>query len=162
MELRIEMLSAKKLIGIHMPMCFADNKTAILWKNFMIRKNEITDTSGKELYSVQRYAAGFFEAFDPYKQFDKWAAMEITSIEHMPLGMEYIELPAGLYVVFLYKGDARNASTVFQYILGSWLPDSPFALDIRPHFEVLGENYKKDDPDSEEEIWIPVKNKNTE
>jgi len=32
-------------------------------------------------------------------------------------------------------------------------------LDNRPHFEVLGEKYKNGDPESEEEIWIPVKEK---
>jgi predicted transcriptional regulator YdeE len=29
--------------------------------------------------------------------------------------------------------------------------------DDRPHFEVLGKNYKNNDPVSEEEIWIPVR-----
>jgi AraC family transcriptional regulator len=32
-------------------------------------------------------------------------------------------------------------------------------LDNRPHFEILGEKYKQGSPDSEEEIWIPVKEK---
>jgi AraC family transcriptional regulator len=30
-------------------------------------------------------------------------------------------------------------------------------LDQRPHVEVMGEKYKNNDPDSEEEIWIPIK-----
>jgi AraC family transcriptional regulator len=29
-------------------------------------------------------------------------------------------------------------------------------LDDRPHFEVLGEKYKNNDPTSEKEIWIPI------
>jgi AraC family transcriptional regulator len=160
MESRIEILSPKKLIGMRMSMSFADNKTGILWKNFMSRKHEVTHTAGMDLYSIQFYAAGFFSAFNTRAHFDKCAAIEVTSMEAIPEGMEYIELPAGLYVVFLYKGDARNAAAVFQYILGTWLPASPYELDIRPHFEVLGETYKKDDPDSEEEIWIPVRDKN--
>jgi len=32
-------------------------------------------------------------------------------------------------------------------------------LDDRPHFEVLGDKYKNADPDSEEEIWIPIRTK---
>jgi hypothetical protein len=28
-----------------------------------------------------------------------------------------------------------------------------------PHFEVLGDKYKNNDPSSEEEVWIPIKPK---
>jgi AraC family transcriptional regulator len=35
-----------------------------------------------------------------------------------------------------------------------------YFLDDRPHFEILGDKYKNGDPDSEEEIWIPIKQKN--
>jgi AraC family transcriptional regulator len=41
--------------------------------------------------------------------------------------------------------------------LGTWLPGSDFVLDTRPHFEVLGDQYKNNDTTSEEEIWIPIK-----
>ena len=34
-----------------------------------------------------------------------------------------------------------------------------YTLDDRPHFEILGEKYKNQDPDSEEELWIPIKPK---
>lgn len=50
--------------------------------------------------------------------------------------------------------------SIFQYIFGTWLPASGYYLDNRPHFEILGHKYKNNDPDSEEEIWIPVKPKN--
>jgi AraC family transcriptional regulator len=38
-----------------------------------------------------------------------------------------------------------------------WLPASGYELDDRPHFEILGERYKNNDPDSEEELWFPVR-----
>ncbi len=41
----------------------------------------------------------------------------------------------------------------------SCLPNSEYELENRPHFEVLGEKYKNNDPNSEEEIWIPIKKK---
>ena len=37
------------------------------------------------------------------------------------------------------------------------MPASEYILDKRPHFEILGEKYKNDDPASEEEVWIPVR-----
>ncbi|WP_371811654.1 GyrI-like domain-containing protein [Flavobacterium sp. M31R6] len=39
----------------------------------------------------------------------------------------------------------------------TWIPNSKYDLDHRPHFEILGAKYKKDDPNSEEEIWVPIK-----
>ena len=71
--------------------------------------------------------------------------------------MEAFELPGGLYAVFEYKGKASEATDTFEYIFYDWLPKSKYDLDDRPHFEILGEKYKTDDPESEEEIWIPVK-----
>ncbi|MFM9945765.1 MAG: GyrI-like domain-containing protein, partial [Bacteroidia bacterium] len=44
-------------------------------------------------------------------------------------------------------------------IYGTWIPNSEYNLDNRPHFEILGEKYKNNHPDSEEEIWIPIKPK---
>jgi AraC family transcriptional regulator len=64
----------------------------------------------------------------------------------------------GLYAVFNYKGSNMDHS-IFEYIFRSWLPDSEYYLDNRPHFEVLGDKYKNNDPSSEEEIWIPIKPK---
>ena len=34
---------------------------------------------------------------------------------------------------------------------------SEYEFDNRPQFEILGEKYKNNAPDSEEEIWIPIK-----
>ncbi|GET22256.1 GyrI-like small molecule binding protein [Prolixibacter denitrificans] len=73
--------------------------------------------------------------------------------------METFVLPEGLYLVFIYRGKASDATPFFQHILGEWLPQTDYQLDEKPHFEILGEKYKNDSPDSEEEIWIPVKKK---
>ncbi|MFT5513068.1 MAG: AraC family transcriptional regulator, partial [Bacteroidia bacterium] len=47
----------------------------------------------------------------------------------------------------------------FGYIFGEWIPNSIYDIDSRPHFEILGDKYKNDHPNSEEEIWIPIKEK---
>jgi AraC family transcriptional regulator len=73
--------------------------------------------------------------------------------------METFVLPSGLYAVFLHRGDTKEFTNAFQYILQKWLPSSEYDLDNRPHFEVLGDKYKNNDPNSEEEIWIPIKAK---
>ena len=53
--------------------------------------------------------------------------------------------------------NVSRVSKTFQYIFGTWMPDSGYKWDNRPQFEILGEKYKNNDPSSEEEIWIPIK-----
>jgi AraC family transcriptional regulator len=36
------------------------------------------------------------------------------------------------------------------------LPGLVHELDYRPHFEILGEKYKNEDADSDEEVCIPI------
>ncbi len=156
MQHRIEQLNEKKLIGKKMAMSFALNTTADLWKSFMPRRKEILHGVGHELYSLQLYPKHFFENFNPNASFDKWAAMEVSDVSTVPQDMEVMTLLAGEYAVFSYKGPA-GSPLPFQYIFQTWLPASGYELDTRPHFEVLGEKYKNNDPDSEEEIWIPVR-----
>jgi len=154
---KIKTSTEKKLVGKRLMMSFSNNGTAELWKSFMPRRKEIKNNIGTELYSMQMYAPLFFENFNPNATFEKWAAIQVTAFDAVPDGMETFTLESGLYAVFLYKGAANDAAKTFQYILGTWLPNSAYTLDNRPHFEILGEKYKNDDPNSEEEIWIPVK-----
>ncbi len=157
MEHRIELLAEKKLIGKRLTMSLANNKTPELWRSFMLQRKEINNAVGNELYSMQIYKPDHFENFDPAATFDKWATAEVTDFDAIPEGMESIVLPLGLYVVFHYKGNPNDGAKIFQYIFGTWLPNSEYILDNRPHFEILGEKYKNGSPNSEEEIWIPVK-----
>ena len=159
MKPRIVTLSEKKLIGKHMKMSLVNNSTVELWRSFMPKRSEIQNKLSSDLYSVQLYDDLYFDNFDPNKEFEKWATIEVNDFAAIPDGMESFILPGGLYAVFLHKGSRKDNST-FQFIFTTWLPNSGFLLDHRPHFEVLGEKYKNEDPGSEEEVWIPIKAKN--
>jgi len=159
MKPRIETLAEKKLIGKRMTMSLSDNKTPQLWGSFMPRRKEIQNAIGAEFYSMQIYNPLYFSNFNPNAAFEKWATLEVTDFDTIPDGMESFLLPGGLYAVFFYKG-LNTDTSIFQYILTTWLPNSEYILDNRPHFEILGDKYKNGDPDSEEEIWIPIKSKN--
>ena len=148
--------AGKKMIGLCRSMSFAENETPELWRAFMPRRNEIQNAIGTELYSIQSYPLSFFNPFNPNTTFEKWAAKEVNDFSRVPDGMETLIIPEGDYAVFIYRGDAKNASSFFQYIFSNWLPSSGYILDTRPHFEVLGEKYKHDDEASEEEVWIPI------
>ena len=70
--------------------------------------------------------------------------------------METFIMTGGLSAVFDYKG-LNTDNAIFRYIFETWIPNSDYVLDNRPHFEVLGDKYRNNDPTSEEEIWIPVR-----
>lgn len=123
----------------------------------MPRRKEIGNAIGTDLYSAQQYPEGFFAHFNPMAEFDKWAAVEVSDFDTIPNGMEALVIPGGLYAVFIHIGGPATAETTFTYIMRDWLPKSGYQLDTRAHFEILGNKYKNDDPNSEEEVWIPIK-----
>jgi AraC family transcriptional regulator len=159
MQPRIEILPEKKLIGKRIRMSFSGNKTPELWRSFMPGRREIKNTIGTELYSVEVYGPGFFDNFNPGTEFDKWAAVEVTDFNNVPDEMDTLTAPGGLYAVFLYQGPASAAQKMYEYIFGTWLPGSDFLLDNRPHYAIMGDKYKNEDPDSEEELCIPIRPK---
>jgi len=151
----IEKLNEKKLIGKRLTMSLADNKTGDLWRSFMPRRKDITNNLTNDVISMQVYKPTYFATFKPTNEFEKWAAVEVTNFDNVPADMETFTLTGGLYAVFDYKGLSTDNS-IFQFIFGTWLPGSDYDLDDRPHFEILGDKYKNNDPASEEEIWIPI------
>lgn len=158
MKTRIEHLPEKILVGKSMRMSLTQNTTSDLWKSFMKDRAAINYTSGTALYSIQVYDDSYyFEEFSPETKFTKWAAMEVKDFKNIPNGFSSYSLVAGLYAVFIHIGTSEEFPKTFQYILGQWLPRSQYELDDRPHFEILGERFKKNDPNSQEEVWIPIK-----
>lgn len=148
----------RKIIGKRLSMSLADNKTFELWKGFMVRRAEITNKLSNDLISMNIYTTNHFRDFNPNNIFEKWAAAEVADFDNVPKGLETFIISAGLYAIFKYKGLSTD-QRIFQYIFGEWLPNSDYILDNRPHFELLGDKYKNNDPSSEEEIWIPIKEK---
>ncbi len=160
-EPRIETLEEKKLVGQKIRMTQRNNKTFALWRGFMPRRKEIKNKVGDDLISMQVYDPALkLEQLSLDTEHDKWAAAEVLSFDDVPAEMETFVLPAGLYAVFIHTGDESEAASTYQYIFGVWLPASGYMMDGRPHFEIIGEKYKQGSPDSEEEIWVPIKASN--
>jgi AraC family transcriptional regulator len=160
MNPRIEQFPDKKLVGKRLKMSLSNNKTGELWKSFMQRRKEIKNNITNALFSMQVYDSSLdFANFNQDTVFEKWAAIEVSDFDNIPPDMEAFVLKGGLYAVFVHKGPASTGPKTFRYLFETWLPDSGYLLDKRPHFELLGEKYKNEDPGSEEEVWIPVKEK---
>lgn len=156
MKPRIETQNKQLLVGMCTEMSFVDNKTVQIWKAFRSRIKDVQNRTSEDFISLQVYPKGYFDVFNPAATYVKWACVAVSNAEAITVEMRSLILPKGLYAVFYHKG---LDTSFFQYIYGEWLPQSEYDLDDRPHFEVLGPNYKNSDTNAEEEIWIPIKTK---
>ena len=152
---QIKTFPTTKFIGKNLSFTYSDYRAFELWSSFMSRRKEVSNAIGTDLYNIQINPIGF--SFGLQEPFVKWAAVPVSNFDFVPDGMEVLEIPEGWYAVFHYKGDQSNAPAFFNAIYTEWLPASNYELDHRPQFEILGAKYKTNDPNSEEEIWIPVK-----
>lgn len=150
---RIEIIESKKLIGFSITTSFQEDKTPIVWRKLMMRKNEITSRISDHLFSLQIYP----ENFSPNRSFTKYALAEVSDFDNMPNDFETFALEGGKYLVFSYQGKAENGPELFGYIFQTFIPENNFEVDDRPHFEIFGEDYNPSDENAQEEIWIPIK-----
>ncbi len=150
---RIAIIEPKKLIGFSITTSFQDDKTQIVWKKFMMRRNEIVNRISNQLFSLQIYP----DNFTPNQTFRKYALAEVSDFDNNPNDFETFELEIGKYLVFNYKGKAENGPELFRYIFQNFIPENQFEIDNRPHFEIFGEDYNPNDDSAEEEIWIPIR-----
>lgn len=148
---------AIQVIGMHTQMSFESYVQSTIWQRFMPRRKEIDNSIGNDLYSIQVFGANYWEQFDPVVSFEKWVGVAAQNTDVIPHDMESLVIPAGLFAVFTFVGDESRAPAFFEQIYAHWLPNSIYDLDDRPHFEILGEKYKRSDPTSEETVWIPIK-----
>jgi AraC family transcriptional regulator len=120
---------------------------------------KIAKNPAQKLYSIQIFDEDLsWDKFNPKTKFIKWAAIEVKDVRYTAEGMSSYTIPGGIYAVFIHKGPAHTFPKTNQYIFGHWLPNSKYQLDNRPHFEIMDENYPGlDDPEAEEEVWIPVR-----
>lgn len=152
-------MPSRKMIGMRIRTCLAENASSSLWRQFKSRQKEIRDKIDANFYSIQVFdSIPAFHSFSPDTLFDKWAAVEVSDFGRPPEEMATYILPGGTYAVFTYRGGMAEFLAASRYFYDVWLPQSGYELDHRPHFECMDDRYKGPaDPNSEEEVWIPVK-----
>lgn len=157
-EPEMVIMPAKKIVGFRRRINSSPQHTFMLWSAFMPLVRSIKHRADDALLSVQVYDKNTrYREFGPDTEFEKWAAVEVTRFEAIPEEMQTMEIPSGLYAVFLHKGPVSASADTFRFIFETWLPASPYIFDERPQFEVMDHRYKHKAPDSEETFWIPVK-----
>lgn len=155
---RIALQADKLLVGMAAKMSVVEDATPSLWQRFMPRRNEIQNGVGEGLYSVQNFSElDGFENFTPKTLFEKWAAVEVASADCVPDGMQLFVLSSGHFAVFEHCGPPSEFPSTLNFIFSQWMPKSQWQLDDREHFEILLPDWRADDPNAREEVWIPVK-----
>ena len=156
MQIKIILILPKKIAGIRRTATFETNNMVIreIWPAFMKCKNQIKNQVSSWLFSIQIFDNSFP---DEKTKFEKWAAVEVNDFESVPENFDTLEIQGGLYAVFIHKGTASMSTN--NFIFNEWLPNSKYIFDNREQFEIMPPNYHPDDPEAEEEIWIPIKEK---
>ena len=164
MEPRIVEITDRFLLGMNVQTSMSESSKSLpkLWGGFKARVNEIKHIKNSDFYSVSVLPDDDSFSIDQWTanlSFEKWAAVEVGSIESIPEGMGELILPGGEYAVFIHRGPASTFRETFIHIFFRWLPSSIYERDNKPNFEILGANYRPDDPNAEEEVWVPIRQK---
>lgn len=157
---RVIVAGERKLVGISINTSNAENRAPELWRLFKPRVGEISNRIGGDFFSVQIYCSQLtYLEFTPHTRYEKWAAVEVSDFGELPRGMEQLNVPAGLYAIFEHRGTPQMFPATAQYIFGEWLPASEYDLDARPQFEIMTADYRPDDANATEEVWVPLRRK---
>ena len=156
MEPTIVALEPRILVGMRIQTTLSADPS-LLWQRFKPRVKTIENRLDTDFYSVHVYEAGTtFETFTPNTLFEKWAAVAVSNMNSIPEDMAVLTLPAGLYAVFVHRGLSSGYAQTAQHIFETWVPTAGYRVDERPPFDIFGADYRLDDPDAVEEIWVPI------
>jgi len=160
LEMRFEDLAPVNLVGVSARMSYIEDATPQLWRTLMPRRGEIPNRTATSYISMRIYEpAGMSieQMFAPDTVFEKWAAVEVSEFGLLPDGIRTHTIAGGRYAVFLHKSGAGEFANSMRYIFSKWLPSSGYRLDDREQFERVPAGWRADDPKGQEEIWIPLR-----
>ncbi len=126
------------------------------WHRFMQHGQQVPNRlDAKVGYGVEIYGPEFPEEH-------KWhyfPSVEVSNLEDVPINLFVKTLPAAKYAVFTAKGGLVKLGETFQYAYMTWLPASEYEVAFPFDFEYYDERFHGDAPESEVDIYIPVKPK---
>lgn len=152
-------IKPKKMVMMKIETSLANNKTVELWQRFKPRVREVESRVGTDSYAIQVYNSGM-AAFTPTTLFEMIAAVEVEDHNHVPDGLSTFTLEGGKYAKFMHHGPASTFAKTYQHIHQVWLPQSDYSIDQRNHFQVMSKDYQPQDPNAQEEVWVPILDKN--
>ena len=129
-----------------------------LWKK--LHKNKQTIKNRVDLnytVSLDDYR-GSIGCEEKKPAFDYYAAVEVSAPEQLAPDMETITLPKGKYIVFTYKGRAKDSlQPVMEYIYKEWFPEASCQFNEQAPFDFTRYSEEVDEKGhSLIEVWIPI------
>jgi AraC family transcriptional regulator len=146
-----------KLIGIER---YTKNDYEIInqcWSTLNSRIDEIRNRINTDItYGFQDYS----KDFDIVNlSFNYIAAVEVSSLEHIPEGMVGKSVPASRYAVFSHEGARRDISSVIRHIYTMWFSEFDYELndEVCGDFEYYDKNWDCSEENCKMEIYIPIR-----
>ena len=130
------------------------------WMDLHDRQDDLEDVVQGHAFGLCLHKPG-----GPVRGFDYLADLEVESpAAPVPDGMEMVTLKPQRYAVFTHviedKNLGKDLTRSFEYIFGTWLPESGYQLAKAPDFEYYDQD--RFDPKTlsgEIDLYIPVQDK---
>lgn len=159
MDIKIEEKGELKIVGLLERINMPNNTIPQLWDKFMKRMSEIKNIKGNGSYGI---AENMSESSDGVS-FDEIVGVEVSSFEDIPEGMVAKVIKPQKYAVFTHKGELFGADgssklhKSYDYVYSKLIPASGYETDCEFNFEYYDERFILGSPESEMDIYIPVK-----
>lgn len=135
---------------------FENNDISELWDRFI----EVMDEVPNKVNPAVCYGVEFYtEEGLAVQKWNYMAALEVSTLEAIPIAMVGKVIPAQMYAVFTHKGSIDTLSHSFKVIYDEWLPTSEYEPAAMFDFELYDERFNHGSPNSEVDIYLPVRHK---
>lgn len=148
MEPKIVTKPAFTVVGMEYVGMNKHNEIKGMWGEFVPRIGEIKHPD----YSWGTYGICRGEANEEIPWY--LAGVEVTRVEEVPDGMVVWEIPQQTYAVF--PCTLPTLHEAYRFAFEDWLPDSSYQRVDGPDFELYGEEFEPDDPESRMYVYVPV------
>jgi AraC family transcriptional regulator len=91
------------------------------------------------------------------EKFEYVAGLMVSKTDPIPEGFVSRELKPQKYAVFTHKGSLETLKDTYNFIYATWLPNSGYECAETPDFEWYDDRFKDFAPDSEFDIYVPIK-----
>ena len=125
-----------------------------LWQEFSPYISKIPNrVNPEQCFGLEVYTDSFMKT----KQWHYMVAVEVDTLENIPIFASAKTLPPNQYAVFTHKGLISSISQTFDYIYNTWLPKSDYEIAASYDFEFYDERFKEgQSEDSETDIYLPI------
>lgn len=143
------------VIGIEYSGKNRNNELSLLWDDFINRLYEIKNNINS---NIQFGIFDFSSKSSSKNTFSYIACSEVENLNYVPNGMLGKTINSNKYAVFSHPDMIEPIGKTYEYIYGTWLPNSGYEHGKAADFEM----YKKSTDNSHIEniyIYIPIKNR---